>query len=51
MWNDFIDWRVKNDIDNYKVTLALIQNLKLPQLPDLRKLYPHGYHKVDKQVT
>lgn len=42
MWDEFIDWRVKNDIDNY-------QNFKFPQLPELRKMYPHGYHKVDKQ--
>jgi hypothetical protein len=28
----------------------LIQKFQFPELPELRKLYPHGYHKVDKQV-
>jgi hypothetical protein len=27
-----------------------MKNFKFPELPELRKLYPHGYHKVDKQV-
>lgn len=50
MWDNFIDWRVKHDIDNYKVNLFFTQNFKFPQLPELRKMYPHGYHKVDKKV-
>lgn len=50
MWDDFIDWRVKHKIDECRVTFTLTQNFKFPALPELRKMYPHGYHKVDKQV-
>ena len=29
---------------------SFTQTIKLPEIPDVRKFYPHGYHKVDKQV-
>ena len=27
MWDDFIDWRIKNNIDNYKVYLLILRIL------------------------
>jgi len=43
MWTDFILWRQKNHVD------TLVGNYYFPELPALRKLYPHGYHKFDKK--
>ena len=30
MWNDFIDWRFKHNIDNYHVTYDLMEEIQIP---------------------
>ncbi len=50
MWNDFIEWRVRNNVDNIYVHHSATQVVKLPEIPTVRKCYPHGYHKTDKFV-
>eukprot|EP00829_Urostomides_striatus_P012531 TRINITY_DN330_c0_g1_i22.p2 TRINITY_DN330_c0_g1~~TRINITY_DN330_c0_g1_i22.p2 ORF type:complete len:252 (+),score=35.20 TRINITY_DN330_c0_g1_i22:69-824(+) len=39
--DSYIIWRIKTDVDQ-----ALLY--KFPELPELKKVYPHGYHKIDK---
>lgn len=48
MWKKFIEWRMANNIDNAFVRIFLLQKFHLPEIIQLRKDYPHGYHKVDK---
>ena len=50
MWIDYMTWRQKNDVDHYKVSHFLSQDFYFPQMTELRKIYPHGQHKYDKQV-
>ena len=51
MWADFINWRKKNEVDILPVMIHRTQtHFHFPQLSQLRKLYPHGYHKCDKKV-
>lgn len=40
-WDAFIDWRDKNDIDN-------IASFEFKEIDLVRKCYPHGYYKCDK---
>lgn len=42
MWKDFINWRIKNNVDKAHL-------FYFPEVIQLRKLYPHGYHKHDKK--
>jgi len=41
MFKNFIKWRIDNEVDN-------IHTYQFPELLDVKKLYPHGYHKTDK---
>lgn len=50
MWTDFINWRIKIQIDQLQVPIPWTQTYYFPQLAPLRKIYPHGYHKYDKKV-
>ncbi|EAR98487.2 CRAL/TRIO, amine-terminal domain protein (macronuclear) [Tetrahymena thermophila SB210] len=41
MFSDFLDWRIKNDVQN-------IMKFSFNELAEVRHHYPHGYHKTDK---
>ena len=41
MWNKFINWRKENDVDN-------ITSYDYEELNEVKKFYPHGYYKTDK---
>ena len=42
MFKKFIQWRADKKVDEIR------ENFELSELFDVKKLYPHGYHKVDK---
>ena len=42
MFIDFVDWRRQNDVDN------IIENYQFTEIAEIRKVYPHNYHGVDK---
>lgn len=42
MWNNFLKWRIDNKVD-------AIASFEYPELPEVKKFYPHGYFKTDKQ--
>jgi hypothetical protein len=42
MFTDFINWRKENDVD------CISENFILTEFDELLKIYPHGFHKVDK---
>lgn len=41
MFSNFILWRKANDVDN-------IDEYEFSEIDEVKKLYPHGYHKTDK---
>jgi hypothetical protein len=43
MLEECVKWRISAEIDQ-------IENMKFEDLKDLRKFYPHIYHKTDRQV-
>jgi len=43
MWANFIKWREENNVD------TVLDDYEFPQLNDLLKVYPHGYHKICKK--
>jgi hypothetical protein len=43
MFENYLNWRRENDVDNSL-------NFKFDCLKELKKCYPHGYHKTDKTV-
>jgi len=43
MFNNFINWRRENDVDN------VIESYKFEEHHDVLQVYPHGYHKTDKK--
>lgn len=50
MFNDFIQWRNQNDVDNISVASLLMKSFQLEELAEVKKLYPHGYFLTDKLV-
>ena len=42
MFKDFLEWRVK-----YKADEAIVY-YKCPNIPEMKKIYHHGYHGTDK---
>ena len=42
MFKNFINWRKENEVD-------LIENFVFTEFDEILKIYPHGFHKVDKQ--
>jgi len=42
MWNTFMKWRKDNKVDE-------IESYVFSELPDVKKFYPHGYFKTDKE--
>jgi len=42
MWNNFIKWRKDNNVDE-------ISSYQFPEIADVKKFYPHGYFRTDKQ--
>ena len=42
MFKNFLIWRKENDVD-------LIENFYFSEFEEVLKVYPHGYHKIDKQ--
>lgn len=42
MFKNFLDWRKREDIDNIE------RNFHFTEQLEVKKLYPHGYHKIDK---
>lgn len=42
MFKKFLNWRKENEID-------YIDNFNFPEFDEVLKIYPHGYHKVDKE--
>ncbi len=43
MFENYLTWRRENNVDD-------LINYKFDCLKDLKKVYPHGYHKTDKIV-
>ncbi|KRW99487.1 CRAL-TRIO domain [Pseudocohnilembus persalinus] len=43
MWNNTQKWRQENQVD------TIISDFTFNELPEVKKHYPHGYHKTDKQ--
>lgn len=43
MIENYLNWRKEMDVDN-------LLNYKFDVLKDMKKVYPHGYHKTDKFV-
>ena len=41
-FRNFIEWRKKEDVDNIET------NFIYTELLELKKVFPHGYHKTDK---
>ena len=56
MFKEFIDWRIEFKTDDIEVNSLLLDDIKLLQkfefteINEVRKYYPHGYHKTDKFV-
>lgn len=42
MFKKFLEWRKKEDVDNIE------RNFKFTEQLEVKKIYPHGYHKIDK---
>ena len=42
MFKKFINWRVEKNVDDIR------ENFFLENLIEVKKLYPHGYHRTDK---
>ena len=42
-FRNFIEWRRKEDVDNIDLNFHYTENL------EVRKIFPHGYHKTDKK--
>lgn len=42
MWNNFVNWRKENNIDN-------IETYVFHELEQVKKHYPHGYFRVDRK--
>lgn len=42
MFGNFMTWRKENDVDN------IIENFDFSEGVEIQKVYPHGYHKIDK---
>lgn len=51
MWRDHINWRTKNYIDNISVPSPHMQRFYFPEIVQIRKLFPHGYHKYTRNVV
>ena len=45
MFKKFLDWRKEKNVDDIR------ENFQLTELIEVKKLYPHGYHKTDKDAT
>lgn len=43
MFKDFIKWRKENDVD------YITENFIFTEFDEILKIYPHGFHKVDKK--
>lgn len=43
MFENYLNWRRENNVDE-------LINFKFDCLKELKKVYPHGYHKTDKIV-
>jgi len=42
MFNNFLNWRKENDVDN------ILLNYTFPNYDEMKKIYLHGYHNIDK---
>ena len=42
MFKKFLQWRIDQKVDDIR------ENFQLTELIEVKKLYPHGYHKTDK---
>ena len=42
MFKKFLQWRVEKKVDDIR------ENFQLTELIEVKKLYPHGYHRTDK---
>jgi len=43
MFENYINWRKEMNVDS-------LMDYKFDCLKDIKKIYPHGYHKTDKIV-
>jgi len=43
MFKNFINWRKKNDVD------YICENFHFREFDEVLKIYPHGFHKVDRE--
>jgi hypothetical protein len=43
MFAESVKWKIEENVEE-------IEKMKFEELPIIKKLYPHGYHKTDKLV-